>query len=491
MIIIQSDKAYIHKVALRGHALIDAVLLLAYTVEWLKGSRTFGYYMVIAAFTVLPVVAEILVYCKNKENTIIRHFMGFSYSAMYIFIIFTTTSEYAFTYCIPMYILITLFSDIPYCVKICVGGFLSNVIYIIYYGMTTGYKPEEIPDIEIRIACMALVGIYMIWTAIAMKKVNEQKQMRIQKQQEQSDRMTETILNTTDGMVEDISAITEKMEKLGYSVGQIKESMGELSSGSNETADSIQNQMIRTEQIQEHIAKVKDTSKDIEVQINRTAEKVEQGKNQMDTLSKQSEDTGKSNQNVMSKMKDLEGYTQQMNSIVETITSIAGSTGMLALNASIEAARAGEAGRGFAVVADQISGLSGQTKTATVHIADLIDNITKELQEVSAAVDEAVKGNQQSMESTQQVAANFADIAYGAEKIDKQSKTLRDIIQQLEEANMDIMEKIQNISAITEEVSAHSRETYEACDENSSLVMQVDQLVKHLDEGAGTLKDIR
>lgn len=487
----QSEKAYIHKIALRGHMLIDAVLLLAYTIEWIKGSRTFSYYMIIAAFTILPVAAEAVVYFRNRENTLIRHIMGVSYSTMYIFIIFTTNSEYAFTYCIPMYILITLFSDIPYCTAICVGGFLSNVAYVIYYGMKIGYTAEEIPDLEIRMACMALVGIYMIWTAIAIKKVNEQKQKKIQEQQAQSTKIMETILSTSDGMTGDITEILEKMDILGDSVNQIKESMGDVSSGTNETASSIQNQIRRTEQIQDYIARVKDTSMNIEVQINSTTEKVEQGKEQMDTLSKQSEDSGRSNQRVLSRMKNLEEYTQQMNSIVETITSIAGNTGMLALNASIEAARAGEAGRGFAVVADQISGLSGQTKSATIHITELIDNVTKELQAVSHAVDEAVRGNQQNMESTQLVVSNFADIAQGAEQIDKQSRMLRDIITRLEEANADIVEKIQNISAITEEVSAHSHETYEACGENSRLVLQVDQLVQHLDEGAETLKAIR
>lgn len=486
-----SEKAYIHKVALRGHILIDAILLAAYTLEWLKGSRTFGYYLIMAAFTILPVVAEAIVYFKNRENTLLRHIMGTSYSIMYIFIIFTTHSEYAFTYCIPMYILITLFSNIPYCVAICVGGFLSNVVYAIYHEVTIGYTAEEIPDLEIRIACMALVGIFMIWTAVAVKKTNEQKLARIQEQQEQSNRVTEAILSTSDGMITDITEITEKMEKLGESVHQIRESMEEVSTGSNQTASSIQNQMRQTEQIQEHIANVKDATSDIGEHINHTIEKVEHGKQQMDVLAQQSENIGKYNQRVISKMKDLEEYTRQMNSIVETITSIAGNTGMLALNASIEAARAGEAGRGFAVVAEQISGLATETKSATIHIADLIANVTNELQEVANAVDESVQGNEQSIENTQLVASNFTDIAQGAELIDKQSRYLRDIVSKLENANMDIVEKIQNISAITEEVSAHSHETYEACDANSRLVQQVDELVQHLDEGAGTLKGIR
>lgn len=78
------------------------------------------------------------------------------------------------------------------------------------------------------------------------------------------------------------------------------------------------------------------------------------------------------NNRVLEKMKVLTEYTNKMNTIIETITSIANSTGMLALNASIEAARAGEAGRGFSVVATEISGLASQTKDATVNITELI-----------------------------------------------------------------------------------------------------------------------
>lgn len=68
------------------------------------------------------------------------------------------------------------------------------------------------------------------------------------------------------------------------------------------------------------------------------------------------------NQQMITQMDALSQYAGQMNTIIETITSIANSTGVLALNASIEAARAGEAGRGFAVVASQISTLASQTQ---------------------------------------------------------------------------------------------------------------------------------
>ena len=35
-----SEKAYINRIAIIGHAIIDAVLVLAYAVEVMKGSRT-------------------------------------------------------------------------------------------------------------------------------------------------------------------------------------------------------------------------------------------------------------------------------------------------------------------------------------------------------------------------------------------------------------------------------------------------------------------
>lgn len=483
-----NEKAYINRQAILGNGIVNGVIMLAYLVEFLKGSRSLLYTLAMLVLTVVPVIVLVAMYKKKPESNDIRTVMVCCFGVLYTYVIFTTNSVLPFTYAIPIFFVITVYSNLRFCLVVGIVANVLNMASVLYIALTRGYAPEEVPDVEIRVLLFMVVGVFLAITTLANSKVNEAKMADINRQKEDTNRLLQAVLTTANSMIADVEAVSQKMKLLGDSVNYIHDSMGEVSVGSTETAESVQDQLQQTESIQNYIAQVKDTANSIENNMEHTKNMVNEGREKMAALAEQVEKSMKANETVLQQMEELNAYTQKMNTIIETITSIANSTGMLALNASIEAARAGEAGRGFAVVADEISGLANQTKSATVNITDLISNIKQELVDVSKAVAVVTQSNQENAESTNVVSENFDGIAQETENINSQTKDLASAVASLEAANAGIVEKIQTISAITQEVSAHASETYESCEENSAMVNQVNQLVQKLSEGAVELK---
>lgn len=477
-----TEKAYINRTAIICHTIIDVVLALAYIVELLKGARTVGYICIFLALCLVPVVIEWLLYKKTPENQIIRYVIGICYSILYFFAIFTANSITNFVYIIPMLVVVNLFSDVKYCAILCGVNFLFNVIDIAYKALNVGYASEQVADIEIRVACMILVSVFSILTTTSLNKLNKNKLETLNQEKLKSNQMLEDTLQLAEHISNGIEQVTDKMGQLGQSVTQIQNSMKEVSQGSTETAESVQQQLIRTEEIQNHIAKVKETAEDIDRGVDDTTEMIHEGQKNIDAMTEQVAKSMAANDTVNRKMEELNAQTEKMHTIIDMITGITEQTSLLSLNASIEAARAGEAGRGFAVVAGEISTLANQTNSATVSITELIQNINAELKEVTEAIEQVTNSNKSHAVTASEVMDSFVRIAEMTDHINQQTSAMKETVTELETANAGIVESIQTISAITEEVSAHSSETYNACEENSDMVSKVAGIVEGLNE---------
>lgn len=170
------------------------------------------------------------------------------------------------------------------------------------------------------------------------------------------------------------------------------------------------------------------------------------------------------------------------------ISNVADQTGLLALNASIEAARAGDAGRGFGVVASEISGLSEQTNAAADDITELIKNIVTSIEDAANAMELLLESSQVQNQYVGTTAESFEKRYKSTKDIIGEAAHLKKAVDVVTKENHQIEEKIGHVSSITEEVTARSEETLDACNLNLESIEEVATIMENLKEEAKKLQ---
>lgn len=470
---------------LLGYGLMNFILVICYLLEVLKGSRTISYYIIFCILALLPFLVTVAEYKHNPESEKIKIMLPIGFGIFYCFIIFTTFSPVAYVYSLLIAALLICYGSPRLSALYMSATFLANIVQIVYGFFTNHYTSNDLPNIEIRVASYLLFSLYLIMSANNINTSNDKKLKTMEQDKEQISNMMNQLMAASKQLATSIGIVSEKMNILEASTNHTMASMQEVqevTQGTTDTAESIQLQLEKTNQIQNTIEQVKNRSSVMTEALEDTRAELNSSRENIDTLIDRTKISNDANENVSKELEELNTYTVQMHSIIELIDNITTQTSLLALNASIEAARAGEAGRGFSVVASEISNLATQTQDATVDITTLIENISKELEEVIRVIAQMIENAKEQNKAASNTAKSFSAIADKTTMVYEEAAQMKSIVAELTNANNIIASGIETISAATEEVTAHSNETYEITSENTKTTAEIGRIIEELDQ---------
>lgn len=234
-----------------------------------------------------------------------------------------------------------------------------------------------------------------------------------------------------------IKAMQSMQESLTAIVTTVRNSSHHIASGSSHISSASLDLSERTTQQAANITQTAAAMEELSSTVQSNAEAARQAALLATTASSAAIEGGKTVNNVVATMEDIDVSSREIITIIEIINGIAFQTNILALNAAVEAARAGEHGQGFAVVATEVRHLAQRSASAAKDIGNLIHNSLEKIEEgreqadsAGKAVDDIVNQVRQLNDFISDISAATAEQASGLGEINEAVNQLSEVTQQ-------------------------------------------------------------
>ena len=218
-----------------------------------------------------------------------------------------------------------------------------------------------------------------------------------------------------DGSIDDIN------KKFSDTVAIINSTIGVIAEMNVHVDTLVQSNSVQTAAIENSNTAVSEVVKTLEY-INKMAEERVKSAEEMHTYVADGDEKISATNEILNKV------AQQLDEVYEVVTiinNVAEQTNLLSMNAAIESAHAGEAGKGFGVVAEEIRSLAEET-------AENADKISKVVNTIVDAVENANKSSQSAFEAfekvsshTDEIVKSLQEITGGIGKIDNQMQEIK------------------------------------------------------------------
>lgn len=432
----------------------------------------------IFAAVVMLIVRFLPVVPTNKK----MRFYLYSLLPMYIITLWFSTQIHVYALLYAIALVMVFFMDLKMCIRGILGAQLGLIPQLI---ITINGADGNDTLVKMAIVQYLFATLCCALAFIIVRTVQSQNRETFDTLRDTADlnaKSEEKVLRSAVDINSQLTSATGLCTALSDNLKSTSSSINDIANSMRITATEIEQQTIKTSEIQNDLSATKEYANGMLEISNAAMVTVKEGAELITELKGLASKTAELNRNTSEATKKLEERIHDVTGISDTILNISSQTNLLALNASIEAARAGEAGRGFAVVADEIRQLAEQTRESTEQIAGIVNDLTKEAENTAMNMNTTAESVDKQNANIEVTGDKFTDIYERIKELADSVGNITGKVDAVVDSSTAIMESITNISATSEEILAATESSSSlsstAADEVQDLSDSLNKILK-------------
>ena len=281
--------------------------------------------------------------------------------------------------------------------------------------------------------------------------------------------------NNLHRVVENIAGTAEQIASAGHELASTAAQQSAASSSQTDRTIQVANAM---HEMSATVTHVSESARQAAQAASRATESARAGGKVVEASVAAMRSIETSVSSTAAQVQEFGRKSTQIGEIVAVIQDIADQTNLLALNAAIEAARAGEQGRGFAVVADEVRKLAERTRQATREIADKIEAIQSETKMVVEAMEAGHMQVEDGVQSAERTGESLQEIIRMNDRVCDMINQIAVTTAEQSATSAEVSNNVGEIARLAQQSSHGSEEAAKACDELSSLALDLETIVR-------------
>lgn len=282
--------------------------------------------------------------------------------------------------------------------------------------------------------------------------------------------------------------VSKSSEVITSSMAAISSAVDEIEQGMVDQADAANSCLNQMNILADSINEVSESTETMVSLEKHTKAIIESNYESLHELYEKAQGTSDITAKIVLDMEALSTQSSSISQILDTIEDIASQSNLLSLNASIEAARAGNLGKGFAVVAHEIGMLAGQSLEAAQNVKAIAEGISKQTKETSRNVMTAKETVLDQSIALNKTMEGYKDIDIQMQELMKQIDKIKEEVYAIENIKNDTLSAISNISAVSQQTAAATREVSDKTGYEFESVERLNKIIITLEEKAINLE---